>query len=121
MTIAAGRISPPTITSFTAVEGSPTTLRIEWTDVEGEENYRVTATPDDDSPEFIDIASANAIAFEFTDAVVGATYTAEWAIVPCEAPDYWRFINTCRRLVGANFTIPGAFAFLRASFLRTMC
>jgi hypothetical protein len=45
----------------------------------------------------------------------GATYTAEWAIVPCEAPDYWRFINTCRRLVGANFTIPGAFAFLRAS------
>ncbi|HUT94445.1 MAG TPA: hypothetical protein VMY37_33615 [Thermoguttaceae bacterium] len=44
-----------------------------------------------------------------------AAYTAEWAIVPCDAPDYWRFINTCRRLVDANFTIPGAFAFLRAS------
>jgi len=43
-----------------------------------------------------------------------ATHTAEWAIVPCDVPDYWRFINVCRRLVGANFTIPGAFVFLRA-------
>jgi len=44
-----------------------------------------------------------------------ATYTARWAIVPCDRPSYWRFINTCRRLVNANFTIPGAFAFMRAS------
>ncbi|NQT16468.1 MAG: hypothetical protein HQ582_27160 [Planctomycetes bacterium] len=44
-----------------------------------------------------------------------ATYTARWAIVPCDSPSYWRFINTCRRLVDANFTIPGAFAFMRAS------
>ena len=44
-----------------------------------------------------------------------ATYTARWAIVACDKPDYWRFINTCRRLVDANFTIPGAFAFMRAS------
>ncbi len=45
----------------------------------------------------------------------GATYTAEWAIVPSDLPDYWHFLNAARRLVGANFTIPGAFAFLRAS------
>jgi hypothetical protein len=73
----AGSSNTPTITSFTAVQGSPTTLRIEWTDVDGEENYRVTATPDDDSPEYIDIASANATFFEFSGAVVGATYTAQ--------------------------------------------
>ena len=45
----------------------------------------------------------------------GATYTAEWAIVPTDVPDYWRFLNACRRLVDANFSIPGGFAFLRAS------
>ena len=73
----AGSSNVPTITSFMAVAGSPTTLRIEWTDVDGEENYVVTATPDDGSTEFVDIASANATGFEFTDAVVGATYTAE--------------------------------------------
>lgn len=73
----AGSSNTPTITSFTAVQGSPTTLRIDWTDVDGEENYRVTATPDDDSPEYIDIASANATFFEFSGAVVGATYTAQ--------------------------------------------
>ena len=47
----------------------------------------------------------------------GATYTAEWAIVPTERGDYWPFLNACRRLVDANFTIPGAFAFMRASQL----
>ncbi len=44
----------------------------------------------------------------------GASYTAEWAIVPTEAPDYWRFINAVRRLVDANFRLPGAFAFIHA-------
>ncbi len=43
-----------------------------------------------------------------------ARYTAEWAIVPADSGDYWRFINAARRLVGANFTIDGAFAFFRA-------
>jgi hypothetical protein len=43
-----------------------------------------------------------------------ATYTAEWAVIPTAEPDYWRFINAARRLVDANFTIPGGFAFLRA-------
>ena len=73
----AGSSNVPTITSFGAVQGSPTTLRIEWTDVEGEQNYRVTATPDDGSPEFIDLASSNATFFEFPGASVGATYTAQ--------------------------------------------
>ncbi len=45
----------------------------------------------------------------------GASYTAEWAIVPTRRGDYWTFVNACRRLVDANFTIPGAFAFMRAS------
>jgi hypothetical protein len=45
----------------------------------------------------------------------GAAYTAEWAIVPTDRADYWPFLNACRRLVDANFTIPGAFAFMRAS------
>lgn len=43
----------------------------------------------------------------------GATYTAEWAIVPTDVGDYWRFINVARELVGANFPIEGGFAFLR--------
>ncbi len=42
-----------------------------------------------------------------------STYVAEWAIVPVSRPDYWRFVNSARRLVGANFTIDGCFAFLR--------
>ena len=42
-----------------------------------------------------------------------ATHTAEWAIVPTDAPDYWTFLNAARRLVDANFTIEGGFAFLR--------
>lgn len=47
----------------------------------------------------------------------GETYTAEWIIVPVEAPDYFRFINTARRFMGANFLIDGGFAFLRAGHL----
>ncbi|NOX53816.1 MAG: hypothetical protein GXP27_05145, partial [Planctomycetes bacterium] len=45
----------------------------------------------------------------------GATYTAEWAIVPVDRPDYWRFLNAARRLMDANFTIDGGFCFFRAS------
>lgn len=45
----------------------------------------------------------------------GATYTAEWAIVPTETGDYFDFLNAARRLVDANFTIDGGFAFLRAT------
>lgn len=47
----------------------------------------------------------------------GATYTAEWAIVPVARPDYFDFINAARRFVDANFTIPYCFAFLRAGKL----
>jgi len=43
-----------------------------------------------------------------------ASYTAQWAIIPTDAPDYWTFINAARRLVDANFTIDGGFAFFRA-------
>lgn len=44
----------------------------------------------------------------------GESYTAEWRIVPVEAPDYYAFINSARRLMDANFTIDGGFAFLRS-------
>ncbi len=45
----------------------------------------------------------------------GATYTVQWAIIPVSKPDYWRFLNTARRMMDANFTIDGAFCFFRAS------
>lgn len=44
----------------------------------------------------------------------GTTYTAEWAIVPVASPGYWAFLNAARRLLDVNFTLEGAFAFLRA-------
>jgi len=44
----------------------------------------------------------------------GKEYSAKWLIVPTAAPDYWRFINAARRMMNANFTIDGGFAFLRA-------
>ena len=44
----------------------------------------------------------------------GSTYTAEWAVIPTEVPDYWSFVNAARRLREANFTLPYQFAFLRA-------
>jgi len=44
----------------------------------------------------------------------GASYTAEWAILPVSRPDYFDFVNAVRRLCDANFTIRDCFAFLRA-------
>ncbi len=47
----------------------------------------------------------------------GASHTAEWAIVPTAAPDYWQFLNAARRVMDANFTTDGGFAFFRAGRL----
>ncbi|MBI2301823.1 MAG: hypothetical protein HYU66_23205 [Armatimonadetes bacterium] len=44
----------------------------------------------------------------------GATVTAEWALIPTAAPDYFAFVNAARRLLDVNFTLDGAFAFMRA-------
>lgn len=44
----------------------------------------------------------------------GKTHTAEWAIIPTATPSYWEFLNAARRLLDANFTIPGGFTFLRS-------
>lgn len=41
----------------------------------------------------------------------GGEYTAEWVIVPVESPDFWRFINTSRRMLDVNFTLHWMFAF----------
>jgi len=43
----------------------------------------------------------------------GATYTAEWAIVPAAKPGFWEFVNAARRVLDVNFTLPYQFAFLR--------
>lgn len=42
----------------------------------------------------------------------GTRYTAEWAIVPVTTPDYWRFVNATRRMLGVNFTLQHVFAFV---------
>ncbi len=44
----------------------------------------------------------------------GASYTAEWAILPTAQADYYAFLNAVRRLRDVNFTLEGSFAFLRA-------
>ncbi|NUP98367.1 MAG: hypothetical protein HUU35_00790 [Armatimonadetes bacterium] len=45
----------------------------------------------------------------------GASTTAEWAILPVEAPDYFAFLNAARRLTDVNFRLDGGFAFFRAN------
>ena len=44
----------------------------------------------------------------------GTSYTAEWAILPTSAANYYAFVNAMRRLRDVNFTLEGSFAFLRA-------
>lgn len=38
-----------------------------------------------------------------------------WTIVPTEDNDYWRFVNTMRRTLDTNFTIPGLAVFVSTS------
>lgn len=38
-------------------------------------------------------------------------YTLRWAIYPVLRPDYFDFINLCRRDLDVNFTVPGGFQF----------
>ncbi|MCK5802284.1 MAG: hypothetical protein KAI66_05600, partial [Lentisphaeria bacterium] len=42
----------------------------------------------------------------------GASYTASFAIVPVDKPDFWRFINASRRLRKVNFQLKWMFAFM---------
>ena len=67
----------PVITAFYADEQDPTTLIVEWTGVEGAENYQVTLTADDDSGDFSEIAGASATSFPFSPVNDGTTYTAQ--------------------------------------------
>ena len=41
----------------------------------------------------------------------GASVTLEWSAYPVPKGDYWGFVNAVRRNWGANFRIPGPFAF----------
>jgi len=41
----------------------------------------------------------------------GGEYTLRWAIYPVLRPDYFDFINLCRRDLDVNFTVPGGFQF----------
>jgi len=38
-------------------------------------------------------------------------YTLRWAVYPVLRPDYFDFINLCRRDLDVNFTVPGGFQF----------
>ncbi len=44
-----------------------------------------------------------------------ATYRAEWVIVPTQRPDFWDFVNACRRIRNVNFPLTQMFAFLSAT------
>lgn len=41
----------------------------------------------------------------------GGEYTLRWAVYPVLRPDYYDFINLCRRDLDVNFTVPGGFQF----------
>lgn len=41
----------------------------------------------------------------------GGEYTLRWAVYPVLRPDYFDFINLCRRDLNVNFTVPGGFSF----------
>lgn len=41
----------------------------------------------------------------------GGEYTLRWAVYPVLRPDYYDFINLCRRDLGVNFTVEGGFQF----------
>jgi hypothetical protein len=41
----------------------------------------------------------------------GATYTAQFAIVPIDSPDFWDFVNAARRMLDVNFELNLMFAF----------
>ena len=43
---------------------------------------------------------------------VGKEYTAEFAIVPVDKPDFWAFVNAARRLRDVNFQLKWCFAFM---------
>jgi len=42
----------------------------------------------------------------------GGAYTAAWAIIPVDRPDFWDFVNACRRIRNVNFPLTQMFAFL---------
>ncbi len=42
----------------------------------------------------------------------GATYTAEFAIVPVREPDFYAFVNAARRMLDVNFKLDVCFAFM---------
>jgi predicted CXXCH cytochrome family protein len=73
----AGAVNAPVITAFYADENDPTTLIVEWTGVEGAENYQVSLTADDESGDFSDIAASSATSFPFSPVNDGTTYTAQ--------------------------------------------
>jgi len=41
----------------------------------------------------------------------GASVKLRWAVYPLGSNDYWQFVNSARRTLNVNFTIPGGFAF----------
>ena len=50
----------------------------------------------------------------------GASYSAEWVIVPVPEPEFWTFINQARRVRDVNFTLQHTFAFMSQIWPVTM-
>lgn len=73
----AGSSTTPAITSVAVDPSDPTTVIVEWTAVEGAENYQVSLTADDATGDFQEIATASATSFPFSPVNPGTTYTAE--------------------------------------------
>jgi hypothetical protein len=73
----AGSSNVPAITSVAVATNDPTTVIVEWTAVEGAENYQVSLTADDETGDFQDIATSSATSFPFSPVNPGTTYTAE--------------------------------------------
>jgi len=73
----AGSSTVPMITSVAVDPSDATTVIVEWTAVEGAENYQVSLTADDATGDFQEIAGASATSFPFSPVNPGTTYTAE--------------------------------------------
>lgn len=73
----AGSSTVPMITSVAVDPSDATTVIVEWTAVEGAENYQVSLTADDETGDFQDLATSTATSFPFSPVNPGTTYTAE--------------------------------------------
>lgn len=104
-------LSPSALASTSTDPGNPTTYG-------ATEKVGIGVLPLDDvfQVHVSNFSTENQVGLEDNHLVLrpGASYTAEWAILPTAEADYYTFVNAVRRLRDVNFTLEGSFAFLRA-------